>query len=483
MNSGPNRVAMIVGGKSCSAKAGEWFAVINPATGRVIAEVPRAKSEDVASAVHAAHRSFPSWRDTSARDRGAGLYRLAELVDAESEGLARLLCEETGNAIRTQARPEIASVVDLLRYFAGVAGEAKGETVPLGPGLLNYTVREPMGVVGAMTPWNAPAQLAVVKSAAAIVTGNTVVLKASEEAPLTVLRIAALAQESLPAGVFNVVTGLGSEAGAALLAEPQIAKLSFTGSTRVGRIVMAAAAERIVPVSLELGGKSPAVVFADADSDETARGVLSGMRFYRQGQSCTAGSRLYVHESIYESFVARLKQHLDGLVVGDPMDEQSDVGSLINASQFDRVRGFVSQALASGAELITGSDPAEHPEGPGYYLHPTLLGNVPQDSPAAREEIFGPVMIVSRWSELDEVVELCNDTPYGLAAYVWTGELAAALGLAHRIEAGWVQVNRGLGQLAGMSYGGIKASGIGGEFSLETALDAFTYRKTITVGI
>jgi betaine-aldehyde dehydrogenase len=474
---------MVVAGRETAASGDDWIEVLNPATGAVLSEVPRGRALDVGAATHAAALAFPLWRAVSATERGRALHRLADLLEHEREELARLLCMETGNAIRTQSRPEIGSAIDILRYFAGVAQEAKGETVPLGPGIFNYTVREPMGVVGAMTPWNAPVQLAVVKAAAAIVTGNTVVLKASEEAPLTVLRVARLAQDVLPPGVLNVVTGLGPEAGAALLDDRQVAKLSFTGSTRVGRMVMRAAADRIIPVSLELGGKSPAVVCADADDDETARGVVNGMRFHRQGQSCTAGSRLYVHDAIYDSFVARLRTHVAELVVGDPMDERSDMGSLINQTQYDRVRGYVRGALASGGELLAGAHPDESTHTSGYYLDPILLGGLSPDAPAACEEIFGPVMVITRWHELDEVVALCNDSPYGLAAYVWTNDISNALTLAHSVEAGWVQVNRGLGQLPGLSYGGVKASGIGGEFSLETAVEAFTHRKTVTIGL
>ncbi|MGB0102500.1 MAG: aldehyde dehydrogenase family protein [Nocardioides sp.] len=483
MGQPPSRTFMVIDGADAEAADGAWIEVHSPATGEVLGEVPRGQAADIRAATEAARAAFRAWSTTSATQRGRALREFADLVEGEQEELARLLCAETGNALRTQSRPEIGSAIDILRYFAGVAQEAKGETVPLGPGIFNYTVREPMGVVGAMTPWNAPVQLAIVKAAAAIVTGNTVVLKASEEAPLAVLRVARLAQQALPPGVFNIVTGLGPEAGAALLAEPGLAKISFTGSTRVGRMVMAAAADRIVPISLELGGKSPAVVCADADDDDTARGVLNGMRFHRQGQSCTAGSRLFVHDDVYDSFVARLRRFVDALVVGDPLDERSDMGSLINRRQFDQVRGYVRDALRNGGELVTGSHPDEVVEGPGYYLKPTLLAGLAPDDPASCEEIFGPVMVISRWSELDEVVELCNDTPYGLAAYVWTNDITTALTLADRIEAGWVQVNRGLGQLPGLSYGGIKASGIGGEFSLETAIEAFTHRKTVTVGV
>ncbi|KRE94203.1 aldehyde dehydrogenase [Nocardioides sp. Soil774] len=477
------RTLMVLAGGETAAIDDDWIEVLEPATGAVLSEVPRGRAADVDAATQAAAQAFPSWRAVSATERGRALNRLADLLDHEREELAQLLCRETGNAIRTQSRPEIGSAIDILRYFAGVAQETKGETVPLGPGIFNYTVREPMGVVGAMTPWNAPVQLAVVKAAAAIVTGNTVVLKASEEAPLTVLRVARLAQDVLPPGVLNVVTGLGPEAGAALLEDRKVAKLSFTGSTRVGRVVMRAAADRIIPVSLELGGKSPAVVCADADDDETARGVVNGMRFHRQGQSCTAGSRLYVHDAVYDSFVARLRAHVAELVVGDPMDERSDMGSLINQTQYDRVRGYVRGALSAGGELLAGTHPDESVRGAGYYLDPILLGGLAPDAPAACEEIFGPVMVISRWRELDEVVGLCNDSPYGLAAFVWTKDVSTALRLAHSVEAGWVQVNRGLGQLPGLSYGGVKASGIGGEFSLETAVEAFTHRKTVTIGL
>ena len=474
---------MVIDGQPRPATCDEWLPVLNPATEEVLAQVPRGQSDDIAAATDAAARAFPCWRDASPAARGRALSGLAALLDADREGLARLLAQETGNALRTQARPELSSAIDLLHYFAGAAHEVKGETVPLGPGVLNFTVRQPMGVVGAMTPWNAPVQLAVVKIAAAIVTGNTVVLKASEEAPLTVLRLASLAQQVLPPGVLNVVTGLGHEAGAALLAEPRIAKLSFTGSTRVGRMVMTAAAERIVPVSLELGGKSPAVVFPDSDDDETAMGVINGMRFFRQGQSCTAGSRLYVHDSIYDSFLTRLVTKLDELVVGDPLDEATDMGSIVNAKQFEQVRSYVLNAMAGGAELVRGDYPQSPPPGPGFYLKPTVLTNVGHESPVSCEEIFGPVMVIHRWRDVDEVVRLCNASTYGLAAYVWTRDVSTAFDVGLRLEAGWVQINRGLGQLPGISYGGVKSSGIGGEFSVETAIEAFTHRKTLTVGI
>ena len=306
-------VAMIIGGHPAYASDDTTFPVVEPATGKVIAHVPRGKTREIEIAVEAAREAFPGWSSLPASTRGRRLTRLADDVEAVLESLAILLARETGNAVRRQSRPEVQSAIDLLRYFGGVASESKGETVPLGNKLLNYTVREPVGVVGAMTPWNAPLQLAVVKVAAAIALGNTVVLKVSEEAPLTVLRFAELASRHLPDGVLNVVTGLGHEAGAALIAAPGIDKLSFTGSTAVGKLVMSAAASRIVPVSLELGGKSPSIVFPDADNDSTAKGIVDSMRFPRQGQSCTAGTRLLVHDSVFDSVLERVAQAVESI--------------------------------------------------------------------------------------------------------------------------------------------------------------------------
>ncbi|MET0455248.1 MAG: aldehyde dehydrogenase family protein, partial [Mycobacterium sp.] len=440
---------------------------------------------EISQATAAARRALPGWRAQAASVRGRALCRVADELEAELEDVAVLLAQETGNAIRRQSRPEVQSAVDLLRYFGGAAAESKGETVPLGDAMLNYTLREPVGVVGAMTPWNAPLQLAVVKVAAAIALGNTVVLKVSEEAPLTVLRFAWLASLHLPAGVLNVVTGLGDEAGAALIAEPGIQKLSFTGSTSVGHMVMRAASDRIVPVSLELGGKSPSIVFPDADDERTAQGLVDSMRFPRQGQSCTAGTRLLIHTSIYDSVLDKVAAALDRLVVGDPVDERTDIGSIINERQHDRVRFFVDGAVSQGAEIVRGGhDVAVTPElAPGHFYAPTILSGVRPDWDVAREEIFGPVLVAMPWSEESEAIRLANDSSYGLAAYVWTKDISTALRAAHAIEAGWVQVNRGLGQLPGMSYGGTKASGLGREFSIEGAIEAFTHRKTITVGI
>ena len=478
-------VPMITGGRAAFASDEATFPVYEPASGQLIAHVPRGREPEVAAAASAAHTAFPKWRSQPASVRGRLLSQIADDLEAEHEDLANLLARETGNAIRRQSRPEVQSAIDLLRYFGGVATESKGETVPLGDTVFNFTVREPVGVVGAMTPWNAPLQLAVVKVAAAIALGNTVVLKASEEAPLTVLRFASIASRHLPGGVLNVVTGLGHEAGAALIADPRIQKLSFTGSTGVGRMVMSAAADRIVPVSLELGGKSPSIVFPDADDERTARGLIDSMRFPRQGQSCTAGTRLLIHESVHDSVLDKVAHALDELSVGDPLDEATDVGSIINSRQHERVRSFVDGAVERGATVVRGGRDAQvSPDlSGGHFYAPTILSDVRPEWDVVREEIFGPVLVAMRWSDESEAIRMANDSAYGLAAYVWTKDVNTALRTARSLEAGWVQVNRGLGQLPGMSYGGTKASGLGREFSIEGAIEAFTHRKTITVGL
>jgi betaine-aldehyde dehydrogenase len=470
---------LLIGGEWQSAASGRRFDVENPSRREVLASVARAGAEDVDRAVAAAAAAFGAWRSLPARDRGMLLTRIADDLVATGEDLARLIAAETGNAIRTQARGEAAMAADVFRYFGGVASEQKGEVLPLGDGMLSYSVREPLGVVAAIVPWNAPVLLASLKVAMALCTGNTLVLKAAEDAPLGVLRLAEVCARHLPGGVLNVLTGFGEECGAALLNHPGIAKITFTGSTEVGRIAMRAAAKRILPVSLELGGKAPTIVYPD--SPDSIDHVITAMRFARQGQSCTAGSRLYVHASIFDDFVGRLAERLDELVVGDALDERADIGSVISGTQDARVCGYVREALDQGATAIAGGLPDD--DRPGYQLSPTVLAGVEQSWRVAREEVFGPVLVAMPWSDEDEVIRWANDTHYGLAAFVFCRDIDRALRAAHRIEAGWVQVNRSGGQLPGMSYGGKQLSGLGSEYSIEGALESFTQRKSITIGL
>ncbi len=482
---GTPRTLMLIDGAWVESARSEFFEVENPAKRQVIGEVPRGREEDVDRAAQSAARAFEKWRRVTPRERGKLLLKIAESMEAQIEALALLIATETGNAIRTQSRPEAKSAADIFRYFGGLASELKGETVPLGEHVLSYTRREPIGVVGGIIPWNAPVLLGALKIAMSVAAGNTLVLKAAEDAPLAVLAMARACNGHLPAGVLNVLTGYGEECGAPLARHPLVRKLSFTGSTEVGKLVMHAAADRIVPVSLELGGKSPAIVFPDADDAHAVDGVINGMRFSRQGQSCTAGSRLFLHRSIFDSFLGKLAGRLSTFKIGDPADEATDMGAIINRKQFERVCSFIEEGLhQKGARLVLGGmPPRDGPLAQGYFVQPTVFAEVRNEWRIAREEIFGPVLVAIPWEDEQDAVRMANDTHYGLAAYVWTHDLGKALRTAHAIDAGWIQINQGLGQSLGHSYGGFKQSGIGREFSLEGMLDSFTQRKSVTVNL
>jgi betaine-aldehyde dehydrogenase len=481
----PRQAHMLIDGAWVGAASGAMLMVENPARRTPIASIPRGDRQDVDRAVQAAQKAFAGWSKTPPRQRGRLLLRIAEAMEARIEELGRIIAEETGNALRTQARPEATLTADIFRYFGGLAGELKGETIPLGEHVLSYTRREPLGVVGAIIPWNAPVLLGALKIAPALCAGNTLVLKAAEDAPLGVLLMAEICQEFLPPGVLNVLTGLGEECGGPLAEHKLIRKLSFTGSTEVGKIIMRAAAERIVPVSLELGGKSPSIVYPDADEDWVVDGVISGMRFTRQSQSCTAGSRLFLHQDIFDSFLGKLTAKTQALKLGDPLDEATDIGCIINEKQFRKVCNYVDEGLKrKDARLVFGGlPPKDGPLSQGYFAIPTVFADTSNDWRLAREEIFGPVLVAIPWKHEDDAIRMANDSHYGLAAYVWTHEIGSALRAAHAIESGWVQVNQGLGQLPGHSYGGYKQSGIGREFSLEGMLDSFTQRKNVTVNL
>jgi acyl-CoA reductase-like NAD-dependent aldehyde dehydrogenase len=486
VKSGVQRKArMLIDGAWTDAASGAVLVVENPAKRQPIAETPRGAAADVERAVKAAAKAFPAWSKVAPRDRGRLLMRVADAMEARAEELARLIALETGNALRTQARGEAKLAGDIFRYFGGLASELKGETIPLGEHVLSYTRREPLGVVGAIIPWNAPVLLGALKIAPALCAGNTLVLKAAEDAPLGVLLMAEVCHEVLPAGVLNVLTGLGEECGGPLAQHPLVRKLSFTGSTEVGKLIMRAAAERIVPVSLELGGKSPSIVYPDADEDWVVDGVIAGMRFTRQSQSCTAGSRLFLHADIFDSFLDKLTAKTQALKLGDPLDEASDIGTIINEKQFRKVCGYVEDGLKrKDARLVFGGlPPKDGPLSEGYFAIPTVFADTSNDWRLAREEIFGPVLVAIPWRDEADAIRMANDSHYGLAAYVWTHDIGTGLRTAHAIESGWVQVNQGLGQQPGHSYGGYKQSGIGREFSLEGMLDSFTQRKNVTVNL
>ena len=486
VNGNVERELMLIDGEWTASVGGGFIPVETPAKrGTIIAEVPRATGADVDRAVKAAAKAFEGWKRMPPRDRGKLMLKIAADMEAQSEDLAKTLSLETGNAIRTQSRGEIALAADLFRFYGGVASEQKGETVPLGEQVLCYSRREPIGVVAGIIPWNSPVLLGALKITMSLTVGNTLVLKPASDAPLAVLKMARICNALLPKGVLNVVTGAGTECGAMLARHPGVGKLSLTGSSEVGKSIMAAAAERIVPVTLELGGKSPQIVFPDANDDQVVQSVINGMRFTRQGQSCTSGSRLFLHASIFDSFMDKLVKKLSTLKIGDPLDEATDIGAIINRIQFEKVCDYVKDGLdQKGSRLVMGGlPPKAGPLAQGYFMEPTIFTHIKNEWRIAREEVFGPVLVSIPWEDEEEAIRMANDSHYGLAAFVYSHDIGKALRTAHAIESGWIQVNQGLGILPGTSYGGFKQSGMGREYSLEGMLDSYTQRKCITVNL
>ncbi len=478
---------MLIGGEWVGGQDGNWSEVLSPSRrGLVIGRVPQGGSVDVDRAVEAARRAFPAWRDLHFKDRQLALLRIADALAEHAEELALLTATDTGNALRPQARPESQTLVNLFRYFGGVAGEFKGTVLPSGHDQLQYTRKEPLGVVAAILPWNSPLMIAGMKVPAALAAGNAVILKPAADAPLTILRMAEIAAAFLPPGVLNVVTGKGSVVGEALLEHPGVDKVSFTGSTEIGRHVAEVTGARLAHTSLELGGKSPTIVFPDAATPDrieaTADGILLGMRFSRQGQSCTAGSRLFIHESVYEIVLEAVARKASALVVGDPLDEATDMGAIINESQHRTVKEYIADGKSQpGVRVVLDGEDFTPAGLDGFYQGPTIFAGVKNTWRIAKEEIFGPVLVAIAWSDREEVIAMANDSHYGLAAFIWSQNLTEALDTAHRIDSGWVQVNQGGGQVIGQSYGGYKASGSGREFSLEGAIEGFTQTKQINV--
>ncbi|QUS36320.1 aldehyde dehydrogenase family protein [Falsirhodobacter algicola] len=457
--------------------------VLNPATGTQLGDAADAGAVETDAAVAAARGAFDAWARTPARTRGKAVAAAGRALAEQSEAIARILAMETGKALRTECRGEVAVAADLLEFYGGLGSELKGETVPYNPRMLTMTIREPLGVVAAILPWNVPLVLMMLKIGPALVAGNTVVVKASEEAPFATLLCAEILAAHLPEGCVNVVCGTGADCGAVLTAHPDVAKISFTGSEAVGQAVYEAGAKRIVPVSLELGGKSPMIICADADLDRAVEGALSGMRFTRQGQSCTAASRIYVHADLKDAFLAKIGARLDAMVIGDPLDEATEIGTIINARQAATIRRYVAMAeKVEDAEIRRyGRLPKGGAIVPDLFEQPTLILGLPEDHPCVREEIFGPVAVVQVWQDYDDVIARANTSGYGLAATIWTRDLNTALDATARLDAGYVQVNQNLTIQPNVSYGGFGRSGLGKEASLEAMTEHFTRKKTIVM--
>lgn len=481
----PEHTEILIDGEWNAAHGGRTFTDPNPATGEPIAEIAAADAEDVAVAVASARRAFHSvpWRRINPTERGHVLFRIAELMREHVEEFAYLEALDVGKRL-PDARDEVELSASLFEYYAGAANKLLGDVYQAGPAKLAYTLREPLGVVAAIVPWNYPLPLATLKVAPALAMGNAVVLKPAEEAPLTGLLLGQIALEAgLPAGLLNVVPGLGAEAGQALITHPDVAMIAFTGSTEIGRRIMHAAAERIAKVELELGGKSPHVVFADASLDAVVENVALGI-FKNAGQDCCAGSRVLVHKDIYGEVVERLRAAAESQRVGNPLaDEQATMGPLISLRQRERVHGYTTAALADGCRLVTGGSPLleSYPDGSSFYA-PTLLTDVQPQMPIFQEEVFGPVGVIVPFESTEEAVRLANDTHYGLAAAVWTNDLSTAHRVASEIEAGMVWINEYYAHVMEMPFGGFKQSGVGKDYSLH-ALDAYCQIKEVTISM
>jgi acyl-CoA reductase-like NAD-dependent aldehyde dehydrogenase len=474
---------LFIGGEWTDAAGGRTLPVENPATEEILCEVAAAGAEDVDRAVSAARTALDGdwgWK-TPARERGLILWRIADALEARIDELARLETLDNGKPIFESRYVDVPAAIDALRYFAGWADKIAGETLPVsGPFVLAYTLREPVGVVAAITPWNFPLIQALWKIAPALACGNTVVHKPASYTPLTALKFAELAAANgLPPGVLNVVTGSGAEVGNALVAHPGVAKVSFTGSTEVGRDIMRGAAETVKRVTLELGGKSPNVVFADADLDAAVKGAYTGI-FYGKGEVCAAGSRLFVEEPVHGELVERLVARTKRLAPGDPLDPRTRLGALVSRKQRETVLGYVEEGKREGARIVHGGEPASV-GGKGWFMEPTILDGVSNDMKVAREEIFGPVLSVIPFKEVDEAVALANASIYGLAAGVWTRDIGKAHQVARRIQAGTVWINQYNWYDSAAPFGGYKQSGFGRELGKQ-AIEGYTEVKTVYVG-
>jgi phenylacetaldehyde dehydrogenase len=469
---------MLIGGEWTQAQSGETFATVNPATGSVLATVASGGLADVDRAVAAARRAFekPSWADMNPHDRTRVLLRIADAVEAHREELATLESLDGGIPI-TLTRTMVADAAKTLRYYAGWPTKILGTVNPVDPSVHCYTVREPLGVCAGIIPWNGPLTMAVWKIAPALACGNTVVLKPAEQTPLTALRLGEiLAEAGLPDGVVNVVPGFGETAGAAIAAHLGIDKVSFTGSTATGKLVLGASLGNLKRVTLELGGKSPHIIMPDADISAAARTAAAGFAMLT-GQVCVAGTRILVHESVMDEFAAELARAVTAFRVGDPFDEATMLGPVVSAEQFERVNSYVSVGISEGAEVVLGGRQFDNP---GYFVEPTVFSAVSNDMRLAREEIFGPVAALIPFRDADEAVRIANDTDYGLAAAVATTSVSTAHALARKLRAGVVWVNTYSELDSTFPFGGYKQSGIGRELG-DKSLESFTELKSVFI--
>jgi aldehyde dehydrogenase (NAD+) len=477
---GPAATKLLINNRWVPSESGKTFATVNPSTGEEICQVAEADAADVDKAVQAARRAFDQgpWKKMRASERGRLLHRLADLIEQNAEQLARLETLDNGKPLSIAKAVDVTKTIACYRYFAGWADKVQGKTIPIDGDFFCYTRHEPIGVIGQIIPWNYPLLMQAWKLAPALATGNTIVMKPAEQTPLSALRLGELILEAgFPEGVVNLLPGFGSTAGAAIARHMDVDKVAFTGSTEVGRLIMEAAAKsNLKRISLELGGKSPNIIFADSDIDDAVEGAHLGL-FVNQGQSCCAGSRVFVEQSIYEEFVEKSIARARKRRVGDPLDPLTDQGPQVSESQFDRIMGYIESGKREGATLACGG---ERVGDRGYFIQPTVFSDVQDEMKIAREEIFGPVMSIIAFKDMDEVINRANRTTYGLAAGVWTRDIKKAHAVANSVRAGTVWVNCYHVLDTRAPFGGFKQSGMGRELG-EYGLQQYTEVKTVTL--
>ena len=472
---------LFINGRWVDSVSGKAFDTLNPATEKVITSVAEGDSADIDLAVAAAREAFENgpWKKTDARDRGRILLKIAGLIERNKDELALLDTLDNGKPINETTNADIPLVIDCFLYYAGWADKIHGETIPVRGDFFNYTLREPVGVVGQIIPWNFPLLMAAWKIAPALACGNTIVLKPAEQTPLSALRLGEICQEAgLPDGVLNIVTGYGPTAGAALAEHMDVDKIAFTGGSATGRIIMQAASKNLKRISLELGGKSPNIVFADSDIDSAVDGAMTGI-FFNQGEVCCAGSRLFIEKSIHEEFIDKLSNKAANMRVGNPEDTGTQMGAQVSKEQFDKILGYIETGKQEGAKLVTGGERCGER---GYFIKPTIFDAVDNNMRIAKEEIFGPVVSAITFDDVDEVVRQGNLSVYGLAAAVWTKDIKKAHRLARDLKAGTIWINTYNAFDAASPFGGFKQSGFGRELGVH-ALELYTHVKSVWINL
>ncbi|MCI4365690.1 MAG: aldehyde dehydrogenase family protein [Thermoplasmata archaeon] len=473
---------LYIGGKEVPGSGGERRVLLDPATNEPLARVAVGSKDDAHAAMEVADRAFreSNWAADDGARRAKALWKLATLLEASTEAFARLETLNQGKPLR-EARGDIGYVVRTIEYFAGLADKVEGETIPVPGARFDYTVREPLGVTVHIAPWNYPLVLAMRSVAPALAAGNSVVLKPASLTPLTAVSLARLGKEAgIPDGIFNVVIGSGAEVGEALVEDPHCRSVTFTGSGEVGRKLAVVAASRLLPMTLELGGKGPVIVLPDADVDRAAKAIGYGI-FGNAGQMCWAASRLLVHESVRAALVEKIRAIADRMKLGPGVQDGVEMGPLVSREQSDLVLGYVEDARSSGGQVVAGGTrPTDDALRAGNFVRPTILADVPPSSRAVREEIFGPVLCVASFGDTDEAVRLANDTSYGLLAAVWTRDLGSAHSVARRLESGMVMINESPMTFPQTPFAGMKSSGLGFEQGIR-ALEPFTRRKNVLV--